>query len=84
MNRIIQRLAKQSDVAPANAADELDKVLHGVLRRLREGKPATLPGLGSFVPGTEIRFEFKKQNDKKTTKTVREKAQKRNAGRARA
>jgi hypothetical protein len=83
MNRIIQRLAQETHTAPADAADQLDKVLHGVLRRLREGKPATLPGFGSFVPGAEIRFEFKKSNDKKITKTARDKAQKRSAGRPR-
>jgi len=45
---IAKRLAKQSKITPAAAADQLDTVVNEILRRVRKGKPASLPGLGTF------------------------------------
>ena len=46
---IAKRLAKQSNISPAAAADQLDSVVSEILRRVRQGKPASLPGLGTFT-----------------------------------
>ena len=35
------------------AADALDAAVHQILRKLKEGKPVRLPGLGTLRPGPE-------------------------------
>jgi nucleoid DNA-binding protein len=54
MDELIQRLAAASATTPAKAADEIDKLIHTILKKLREGRPARLPGLGEFRPGREF------------------------------
>jgi nucleoid DNA-binding protein len=56
--QLIRRLAEQSGIPLAAAADQLDGILNGVLRRVRHGHSATLPGLGTFVPGPKPGFYF--------------------------
>jgi hypothetical protein len=68
MKRIVRDLAAETNSVPAQAADQLDEIIHNVRRRLRQGKPAHLPGLGLFVPGPEIRFKFEKPDDSKSTR----------------
>ncbi|HUO28440.1 MAG TPA: HU family DNA-binding protein [Bryobacteraceae bacterium] len=57
---IAKRLARQSGVSKAEAADQLDRVIHQILSKLREGKSAPLPGLGSFKPGPKG-YQFEKE-----------------------
>ena len=52
------QLARLARVTPAEAADQLDIVVHDILRKLRHGKPATLPGLGKLIPDSEIGIRF--------------------------
>ncbi len=58
--QIAARLARQSGVTKAEAADQLDRVVHQILSRLRKGQPAPLPGLGRFTPAADggVRFEI--------------------------
>ena len=42
--------ARRVNLPPAEAADHLDRVVNEVLRRLRAGQPAKLPGLGTLSP----------------------------------
>jgi nucleoid DNA-binding protein len=53
------KLAKQAHLSEAEAADQLDRVVHEIVLNLRKGKTARLPGLGSFRPGEKgiIRFD---------------------------
>jgi nucleoid DNA-binding protein len=60
------RLAKQTRLSRAAAADELDRIVHDILQRLRQGKSAALPGLGRFKPGETPAFEFEPQHRKDT------------------
>ena len=46
--KIIEKLANESNVTPAAAADQVDQVVNDILARLRKGQKASLPGLGSF------------------------------------
>ncbi len=55
---LARRLAREAGVSKAAAADQLDRLVHSILRRLRQGKPVTLPGLGTFVPGPKPAFRF--------------------------
>ncbi len=53
-----ERLAKQSRVSKAEAADQLDRVVHQIVSNLRKGQAAPLPGLGKFTPGEKWQFQF--------------------------
>lgn len=55
---IAGRLARQTRVSKALAADQLDRVVHDILSKLRKGQPAPLPGLGTFLPGPKPAFRF--------------------------
>ena len=50
------RLARRSGVSKAQAADQLDTVVHDILRSLRSGKATPMPGLGVLVPGRRLRL----------------------------
>ena len=58
--QIAKRLARRSGVSKAEAADQLDRVVNDIVIQLRNGQPAPLPGLGTFVPGRTWDFEFEK------------------------
>ena len=55
---LVRRLAKQTNRSKAEAADQVDRVVHQIVRDLRKGRPAQLPGLGRFKPGEKWRFQF--------------------------
>jgi nucleoid DNA-binding protein len=56
--QLAKRLARESGISMAAAADQLDGVLNGLLRRIRQGRSASLPGLGTFIPGPQPEFHF--------------------------
>lgn len=58
-SEIVRKIARQSGVTEAEAADRVDRVVNQILASLRQGKTAELPGLGRFRPaaGGRIRFE---------------------------
>jgi nucleoid DNA-binding protein len=45
-----KRYARRTRSTPAEAADQIDGVVNDLLRRLRAGQPAPLPGLGTLLP----------------------------------
>lgn len=58
---IAKRLARQSGVSPAEAADRLDHVVQQILAELRKGKEAPLPGLGKFTVGPDGKVAFERE-----------------------
>lgn len=56
-----RRLARQTGVSPAEAADRLDGVIHGILSQLRQRGVAELPGLGKLLVGPEGKFNFRRE-----------------------
>lgn len=56
-NELARRLAQQKGLAPADAADQLDTIVHDILTGLRQGRRVSLPGLGTFLPRGQFRFE---------------------------
>ena len=56
---IAKRIARQSQVSQAEAADHLDRIVYQILSNLRKGKATPLPGLGKFIQSADgsIRFE---------------------------
>jgi nucleoid DNA-binding protein len=47
---IARRLAKELQVTPGAAADEVDRVVADILKKLRKGRDARLPGVGILHP----------------------------------
>jgi len=56
--QLAQRLAKEARITPAAAADQVDRILNDILKRVRKGQSALLPGLGTFAPGPHEKFRF--------------------------
>jgi nucleoid DNA-binding protein len=56
--QLARRLATASGITPAAAADQLDRILNDILKRVRHGQSASLPGLGTFWPGPKPAFYF--------------------------
>lgn len=54
---LARRLARAGRITKAEAADRLDSVVHDIVRNLRRGRPAYLPGLGTFQPGHAPGFQ---------------------------
>lgn len=53
--------ARRRKVAPGNAADQMDRVVNRIIRSLRSGQAADLPGLGTIQPGKRWTFHPQKR-----------------------
>ena len=62
---IAKRMARQAGVSEAEAADRLDHVVRQILSRLRQGKEASLPGLGTFTQSPDGKVAFERQGGKR-------------------
>jgi len=62
---IAKRMARQTGLSEAEAADRLDHVVRQILRNLRQGKAASLPGLGKFRPSPDGKVAFERQGGKR-------------------
>ena len=60
---VARRLARQTGVSPAEAADRLDEVVHGIFSQLRRRGEAELPGLGKLVMGPQGKLDFRCRED---------------------
>jgi len=56
--QLARRLAKESGISTAAAADQLDRIISDILARVRRGESAALPGFGTFKPGLRTEFQF--------------------------
>lgn len=52
---------RRQRIATGNAADQMDKVVSRIVRALRSGQPAELPGLGTIEPGKHWVFHPEKR-----------------------
>jgi nucleoid DNA-binding protein len=50
-------MAKHSGVKPGDAADQMDRAVTRIIRTLKGGRPARLPGLGTIIPGKHWTFK---------------------------
>jgi nucleoid DNA-binding protein len=62
---IARRIARQTGLTRAEAADRLDGVVSEILDRLRQGKQADLPGLGSFRQDSHGQIYFERSGDRR-------------------
>ncbi len=64
---LARRLARHSGVSKAEAADQLDRIVHHILTNLRKGHAAALPGLGKFTPDSRRGFHFQPDQPKRSS-----------------
>ena len=55
---LAKRLAQQSNSTVSEAADRLDRMVGEIIRRLKQGEPARLPGVGAFTRRRDGRVSF--------------------------
>jgi nucleoid DNA-binding protein len=58
---IAKRMARQSRISVAEAADCLDRLVREIVTDLRHGREATLPGLGKFTVKPNGRLTFDRE-----------------------
>ncbi len=56
--QVARRLAKESHMTAGAAADQVDRILSDLQKRMRKGQSASLPGLGTFRPDRNQDFQF--------------------------
>ena len=54
---LVKQIADKNGVNGGDAADQVDRVVNRIIRTLRGGKPARLPGLGTISPGKHWTFK---------------------------
>ena len=62
---IAKRIARQSRVTQAQAADHLDRIVFLILSNLRKGKATPLPGLGKFIPSEDGNIHFERETGRR-------------------
>jgi nucleoid DNA-binding protein len=55
---IAKRLARQSKSSVGEAADCLDRMVGDLVRKLKHGEEARLPGIGAFTCDSDGRLDF--------------------------
>ena len=56
--QLARELAKESGITHAAAADQVDRIVTDILKRVRKGQSASVPGLGTFRPGRNEEFRL--------------------------
>lgn len=46
---LVRSVARETRQTPAEASDEIDALVHKILRSLRLGEPVELPGVGKLI-----------------------------------
>jgi nucleoid DNA-binding protein len=60
--QVARKLAKESRMTAGAAADQVDRILSDLQKRVRKGKSASLPGLGTFRSGRKRDFQFDEES----------------------
>jgi len=50
-------IARRRSLKAGDAADQMDRIVNQIIRTLKAGRPARLPGLGTINPGKRWTFE---------------------------
>ena len=62
---IAKSMARQSKTSISEAADRLDQMVYDLVHRLRQGKPAHLPGVGTFTGGMHGAIGFEREGGRR-------------------
>lgn len=58
---LVRDIARRRSLKAGDAADEIDRVITEIIRTLKCGHPAHLPGLGTITPGKQWTFQQEKE-----------------------
>jgi nucleoid DNA-binding protein len=56
--QLARELARESRITEAAAADQVDRIVSEILKKVRSGRSAAIPGLGTFHPTPEHEITF--------------------------
>ena len=56
-SELARAVAKQNKMKAGDAADQVDRAVTRIIRTLRKGNSARLPGLGTITPGKPWTFQ---------------------------
>ena len=59
---LAKQIGERQGVEPGDAADQMDRAVNKLVRALRQGKAARLPGLGTIKPGKPWTFHPEKND----------------------
>jgi len=65
---LANHVAEQQGVAPARAADQVDRAVNKIIRALKNGQSARLPGLGTITPDADAtgkRWVFRRESNER-------------------
>jgi hypothetical protein len=62
---IARKMARQSGVSRAEAADRLDRIVNELLTNLKRSGQASLPGLGTFIHGADGKLAFQPEQERR-------------------
>jgi nucleoid DNA-binding protein len=57
---IASEVSRKTGITSVEAAQQVDRVVRGILKKLHSGRTATLPGLGKLIVGGGGRIQFRK------------------------
>jgi nucleoid DNA-binding protein len=60
-SELARDIGERRGVDPGDAADQMDRAVNKIVRALRQGKTARLPGLGTIKPGKPWTFQPEKK-----------------------
>jgi nucleoid DNA-binding protein len=60
-SELVKEITRETGACTGDAADQMDCAVNRLVRKLRGGRPARLPGLGTITPGKE--WTFKPERD---------------------
>jgi nucleoid DNA-binding protein len=55
-SELTKKVARKHSIEPGAAADSMDRLVNEIIRALRRGEEAHLPGLGKLIPGKHWAF----------------------------
>jgi nucleoid DNA-binding protein len=56
-SELAKKVARRHSIEPGAAADRMDRLVNEIVRALRRGDEARLPGLGKLIPGKQWAFQ---------------------------
>ncbi len=62
---LAKAVARQNRLKTGEAADQMDRAVTQIIRALKRGQPARLPGLGVITPGKPWTFQPDPKRQKK-------------------
>jgi nucleoid DNA-binding protein len=65
--KTLVRMMSADGVSRPEVADQLDRAVENILKRLRKGEVVSLPGLGKLVPGPKTSFHFERGKEAGST-----------------